>query len=1339
MAYRSLFGSDPSDLKRLAALGMEDSSNDQSAEVEPRASEGIFDEKPGDWVGFYKLMSVLGEGGMGVVFRAEQRRPIRRQVALKLIKPGMDSKSVIARFKAEQQALALMDHPNIARVYDAGLTAGQRPYFVMEYVKGVPITEHCDKHRLTVTERLVLFADVCRAVQHAHHKGIIHRDIKPSNILIALDGDRPIAKVIDFGVARAMHQPLTDGTLITQRGQLLGTPEYMSPEQADLSNQDIDTRTDVYSLGIVLYELLTGMLPFASETFRDGGIDRIRKVICDEPPKIPSTRLSTVSGEELERLAQLRQTSGNTLSHQLKGDIDWISIKALEKDRSRRYETAGFLASDIEKYLRCEPVSAVPPSISYRVHRYLQRHKSKTLAAGLACLLILIISISLVSRYKNIAKLSAVESVMHQSQLIEARESFMQRQFEDSLGLIKPLITSQHVGPEARLLYAALLVEGKHQDQAVRELEKLTAGRPELAGVAHSLLAQIYWEGDSETKERLTKAAYHRQKAESLMPETAEAYFLRALTSPAVKETLKNVNAAIELDHGHYESRKLLALTDYASGRYEKMRENSEILIALRPREAFGFSLKATALFKLGDYDRAIHNCDRALDLIPEDDLRRTDLKNRRNYSCLLSGRYADVLSSSITDSYVEREHDALFYRFWAHVGLGEYDEAHRIYQEIQSSGSGTTGRFRALTRKYIFDILSAGRSWHPNNDLSGPEYRVMLEADSDYQRYSSKSQVLLRNAFDPVWSPDGEKLAFSMGSRGHSGLAVMDMETREIELLMIPGREPSWSPTGERLAFVRDRQVLPLSDFIGSETQYQPRSVTEEEVWIIRADGTEPRRISKGSRPSWSADGKAIYYYSRADLKHYVISIDEPSAKPVTILDYYGCTYCFPSVSADEKYITYINDDILNIIDLSSGELMSQWSGPTGLWISSWDPDSERIWLGGGDAFDARTGLWTYDIKLQSGTRIIPGPINSGQRRPASGQVAFSLGQPLYEIWLLDPNEKQSSFQQIAFDDHCNEMIDYYTDILEIDPCDAAASSLLNAYKKRIVKGTGNAESVYKPEPFDFGQVENLGSIINTEFNEGTPFITRDGQSLFFTSDRPNGQGASDLWVATRNSANDGWTTPINLGPTVNGSGHDFFPSLSDDELSLYFFSEREGGYGKGDIWVSTRKFIDDKWSRPVVVGAPINGPYLDTAPHISSDGLEFFFTSARSGNIDLWVATRKNITDDWSDPINLGSTVNSLKIDSCPFLSPDGRYLFFNSTRAGQQDIYWTWRAAKKDDWNVAVSLGPKVNSEYGETCACISPDFAYLYFCECMGTALRPGGFGRTDIWRVSINEP
>jgi tetratricopeptide (TPR) repeat protein len=344
-------------------------------------------EQPGAVVaGRYKLLEAIGEGGMGTVWVAEQTQPVRRKVAVKLIKAGMDSRSVLARFEAERQALALMDHPNIAKVLDGGLTETGRPFFVMEYVKGVPITEYCDAARLSISERLQLFVPVCHAIQHAHQKGIIHRDVKPSNILVAPYDDKAVPKVIDFGLAKAMHQSLTERTLHTAHETVLGTPLYMSPEQAQLNNLDVDTRSDVYSLGVLLYELLTGTTPLEKRRFKEVPWDEIRRIIREEEPPRPSTRLSSTA--TLPSLAACRQTEPARLTRQVRGELDWIVMKALDKDRNRRYETANGFARDVQRYLADEPVQACPPSAWYRFRKFARRHRTAlTAAAGLLLLL----------------------------------------------------------------------------------------------------------------------------------------------------------------------------------------------------------------------------------------------------------------------------------------------------------------------------------------------------------------------------------------------------------------------------------------------------------------------------------------------------------------------------------------------------------------------------------------------------------------------------------------------------------------------------------------------------------------------------------------------------------------------------------------------------------------------------------------------------------------------------------------------------------------------------------------------------------------------------------------
>jgi WD40 repeat protein/tRNA A-37 threonylcarbamoyl transferase component Bud32 len=351
-------------------------------------------EKPEDFVGRYKLLEKVGEGGCGVVYVAEQTAPVRRRVALKVIKVGMDTKQVVARFEAERQALAMMDHPNIAKVLDAGTTETGRPYFVMELVRGIKITDYCDQAQLSTQERLDLFIKVCQAIQHAHQKGIIHRDIKPSNILVTLHDGVPVPKVIDFGIAKATEGRLADATVYTQLHQFIGTPAYMSPEQAEMSGLDIDTRSDIYSLGVLLYELLTGRTPFSAEELAASGLDAMRKTIREKEPVRPSTRLGTLSGEELTTTAKRRSANTAKLLHQLKGDLDWIVMKCLEKDRTRRYETANGVAFDLKRHLNNEPVLARPPSAAYKFQKAFRRNKL-IFAAGTAVAIALVAGLCL--------------------------------------------------------------------------------------------------------------------------------------------------------------------------------------------------------------------------------------------------------------------------------------------------------------------------------------------------------------------------------------------------------------------------------------------------------------------------------------------------------------------------------------------------------------------------------------------------------------------------------------------------------------------------------------------------------------------------------------------------------------------------------------------------------------------------------------------------------------------------------------------------------------------------------------------------------------------------------
>jgi serine/threonine protein kinase/tetratricopeptide (TPR) repeat protein len=526
-------------------------------------------EEIGQQIGRYKLLEQIGEGGFGTVWAAEQREPVKRRVALKIIKLGMDTKQVIARFEAERQALAMMDHPNIARVLDAGSTDLGRPFFVMELVKGVPILDYCDTEKLDTRARLELFMRVCHAIQHAHQKGIIHRDIKPSNVLVTLHDGVPVPKVIDFGIAKATNQDLTEKTLYTQHRQMIGTPAYMSPEQAEMSGLDVDTRSDIYSLGVLLYELLTGTTPFATEELMSKGFAEMMRIIRDVEPHKPSTRMGTLGVTGTRTALQRHAADPKKLGLLLKGDLDWIVMKCLEKDRARRYETASGLAADIDRHLRDQPVLAGPPSAKYRLAKFVKRNRAQVVGAGVvAGVLVLgvvgtttgmVWAMSEKERADTEAarateSATAEADARHAAEANEgrARESAARAERELARAVeIKRLITQmlQSVKPEEARGADTTLLKGILDDAAKR----LSAGEISdelISAELHQVVGDVYW--------RL--GLY--PEAETHLPVAAE--IRRRILGEEHQDTLVSTNrlAMLRSDQGRYaEAEPLLVKT----------------------------------------------------------------------------------------------------------------------------------------------------------------------------------------------------------------------------------------------------------------------------------------------------------------------------------------------------------------------------------------------------------------------------------------------------------------------------------------------------------------------------------------------------------------------------------------------------------------------------------------------------------------------------------------------------------------------------------------------------------------------------------------------------------
>ncbi len=622
------------------------------------------DEKIGTRIGRYKLREKIGEGGCGVVYVADQEEPVRRRVALKVIKLGMDTNAVIGRFEAERQALAMMDHPNIAKVLDAGATETGRPYFVMELVRGIRITEYCDQNNLSVPERLKLFTQVCQAIQHAHQKGIIHRDIKPSNILVTLHDGVPVPKVIDFGIAKATEGRLTDLTVYTELHQFIGTPAYMSPEQAEMSGLNIDTRSDIYALGVLLYELLTGQTPFNPQELAKAGLDEMRRTIREKEPPRPSTRLSTMLNAELTTVAKVHGTQPPKLIHLVRGDLDWIVMKALEKDRTRRYETANGLARDIQRHLNNEPVNARPPSGFYRFQKMVRRNKAAFVGAT-AVLAALIAGLA-VSTFLLLRERQA----QRETQAALARESLLRQKAETGEKIARAylLFNAARFGEAENLLnqIPAALVQPDSMHAALRRgLGWWHAIHEQWhpAATDLSLLAQLNaledgdgasWDcefaaspmilcNDTNGYEKYRQALLSRF-ANTTNPIIAYRVCRTSLLLPADDKTMSRLRPLYDLiirgsaDPGwkayHQEWRNLsLALVDYRRGDYPKSVEWCQHNLAGR----FGIGQTAAAQAILAMAYHQLH----------QDAEARAALNNGRNANSATGTQYANAFGKS--------------------------------------------------------------------------------------------------------------------------------------------------------------------------------------------------------------------------------------------------------------------------------------------------------------------------------------------------------------------------------------------------------------------------------------------------------------------------------------------------------------------------------------------------------------------------------------------------------------------------------------------------------------------------------------------------------------------
>jgi hypothetical protein len=631
---------------------------DEAGTLQQSGMVSYADEKAGSCIGRYRIVEKVGEGGCGVVYMAEQTHPVRRRVALKVIKLGMDTKSVITRFEAERQALAMMDHPNIARVLDAGATKAGRPYFVMELVSGLRITDYCDEHQLDTPQRLELFIQVCQAIQHAHQKGVIHRDIKPSNILVSLQDGIPVPKVIDFGIAKATETLLTDKTLLTAYWQILGTPAYMSPEQAEMTGLDMDTRSDIYSLGALLYELLTGKTPFDAEELLQSGIDEMRRTLRETDPPRPSRKLASLSSDELARTARHHHTDPHRLATKVSGDLDWVVMKALEKDRARRYETANGLALDVQRHLDNQPVLARPPTAFYQFQKLVRRNKA-VFAAAAAVAITLLIGFAVSSRLYLLERKARERAVVAEQRQAELRkeaeegragEALLREQAETREKITQAVVALRYGNHAAADLLAKDLkvtratLEGAEVFRALGEWHAFAGRWKEATARFSSLLLvnQLEWKdqpsldyvrasaawletGDLAGYENFRRSMLARF-ASSREPITAERTIKCSLIIPADEAMMRDLaplaaaslrsSEGVNEDLATYDQATRLtwrmlsiALMEYRMGHYETSAMWSRRCIAYREklptRVALGRTLLGMALYQLHHTDEA--------------------------------------------------------------------------------------------------------------------------------------------------------------------------------------------------------------------------------------------------------------------------------------------------------------------------------------------------------------------------------------------------------------------------------------------------------------------------------------------------------------------------------------------------------------------------------------------------------------------------------------------------------------------------------------------------------------------------------------------------------------